>query len=107
MHRKLDLYGLKMSRLFYKLGCKFQGKTLIAINFQMKKIVSLTTGGISKFSRVFHGKRTLSSGIRYGGSSSNAQCRCFCSIVNKRSTHLAHSFFMSKFSVNMRCTALF
>ena len=33
--------------------------------------------------------------------------RCFCSIVNKRGTHLAYSFFMPKFSVNMRCTPLF
>ena len=32
--------------------------------------------------------------------------RC-CSIVGKRGTHLAHSFLKSKFSVNMRCTALF
>ena len=33
--------------------------------------------------------------------------RCFCSIVSKRGTHLAHSFLMSKFSVNMWRTALF
>ena len=33
--------------------------------------------------------------------------RCFCSIVNKRGTHLAYNFFMPKFSVNMRCTPLF
>ncbi|GFW42670.1 hypothetical protein TNCV_257311 [Trichonephila clavipes] len=28
-------------------------------------------------------------------------------IVSKRKTHLAHSFLMSKFSDNMRCTTLF
>jgi len=33
--------------------------------------------------------------------------RCFCSIVSKRGTHLAHSCLISKFSANMRCTALF
>ena len=33
--------------------------------------------------------------------------RCFCSIVSKRGTHLVHSFLMFKFSVNMRCIALF
>ena len=33
--------------------------------------------------------------------------RCFCSIVSKRGTHLAHSYFMSKFLINMRCTTLF
>ena len=33
--------------------------------------------------------------------------RCFCTIVNKRGNHLEHSFLMSKFSINMRCTALF
>ena len=31
---------------------------------------------------------------------------CFYSIVSKRDTHLAHSFLMSKFSINMRCKAL-
>ena len=33
--------------------------------------------------------------------------RCFCSIVCKRCTHLAHIFLMSKLAVNMRCTVLF
>ena len=33
--------------------------------------------------------------------------RCFCSIVSKRGIYFEHSFFMSKFSVNMQCTALF
>ena len=32
---------------------------------------------------------------------------CFCSIVSKRGIHLAHTFLMSKFSGNMRFTALF
>ena len=31
--------------------------------------------------------------------------RCIESIVSKRGTHFAHSFLMSKFSVNMQCTA--
>ena len=33
--------------------------------------------------------------------------RCFCFIVSKRDTYLAHSFLMRRFSVNMRCIALF
>lgn len=33
--------------------------------------------------------------------------RTFYSIVNKRDTHLGHSFLMSKFQVNMQCTAHF
>ena len=33
--------------------------------------------------------------------------RCFCYIVSKCGKHLAHSLLMSKFSVNMQCTALF
>ena len=37
----------------------------------------------------------------------NISRRSFCSIVCKCGTHLAHSFLMSKFSVNMRYTALF
>ena len=37
----------------------------------------------------------------------NIPWRCFCSIVSKCGTHLVHSFLMFKFSVNMRCTALF
>ena len=32
---------------------------------------------------------------------------CFCSIVSKHGTHLAYSFLMSNFSVNIRCTGLF
>ena len=33
--------------------------------------------------------------------------RCFCFVMNKHVTHIAHSFLMSKFSVNMRCTEHF
>ena len=33
--------------------------------------------------------------------------RYFCFIMSKRGTHLAHIFFVSKFSVSIQCTAIF